>query len=164
MKGRVTWDEAKLDEIEANKPVRQKINEPKTPFHPMIHDDFDDHDGPLSPLRGSMNDSSAEDIMDADELRTALNGVASSSRKSADERSGWTSSEDEADPMEQEQDTDRFGVSFREHRRAHYDEFRKIKELRQNGSPLAEDDNEDDEVNEKQGKEKASSSLSTGGT
>lgn len=42
--------------------------------------------------------------------------------------------------------TDKGNLSFKEHRRAHYDEFRKIRELRRNGSILVDEEDEEDDV------------------
>nr|KAJ0223458.1 hypothetical protein LSAT_V11C200073920 [Lactuca sativa] len=117
------WDEANLGEIEANKHVRKKITEPKTPYHPMMHDT----DGSLSPIGGS--DSFLEGYdnnnirLNADAIRSALNEMASSSSNS-NSHSGWTSSddEDEADMMK----VGKSARSFREKRKAHYDEYRKL--------------------------------------
>ncbi|KAK8335392.1 hypothetical protein V6Z11_A09G051300 [Gossypium hirsutum] len=135
-------------EIEANKPVRKKIIEPKTPYHPMIDDD----DGSLSPVGHGFNDCIA-DAMDAEELRSALKDVASSSKKTIGQSSGWTSSDDDDDPMEEASKQKQVrctknhiyisrSTAMKEHRKAHYNEFLKVKELRQKGSFL-EDEGDD---------------------
>ncbi|XP_055818751.1 protein phosphatase inhibitor 2-like isoform X2 [Solanum dulcamara] len=142
----VKWDEANLEEIEANKPVRQKITEPKTPFHRMNDDD----DGSPSPW-------------DSFEEANALDDVASSSENKS-HRSGWTSSDDEADIMDQDDEdsgSERI-KNFREHRRAHYDEYRKIKELRREGSSLeGASDDEIEDLEKRDGRCNTSSSLTS---
>ncbi|KAI9112061.1 hypothetical protein K1719_016957 [Acacia pycnantha] len=132
MKGRVTWDEANIEEIEANKPVRMKITEPKTPYHPMIDDD----DSP-STVKGSF-----DSCIDNDNITLVAKDGASCSRNGRS--SGWTSSEDEADAMEQDDEDRRF--RFKEHRKAHYNEFHKVKELQQKGSLLEEEVKDEDNI------------------
>ncbi|KAI4380345.1 hypothetical protein MLD38_006545 [Melastoma candidum] len=142
----VRWNEENLGEIEANKPVRQRITEPKTPFHPMLHDDEDDDqvdNGSPSPARGGHFDEFVDEHGNV--VRPALHDVASSCENNNQHRgSGWTSSEDEAEEVMEPEDEDEAATRFRDHRRAHYDEFLKVRELRSNGSFLEDDDEDSD--------------------
>lgn len=147
----------------------------------------------MSP-RGSSFDICVDEMHRAEELRNVLNDVASSSKNTSQrsESGGWTSSEDEADPMEEYEGLLRNHInrsnltcsfhqvissslffywcaadsegeknaSFKEHRRAHYNEFQMVKELRSSGSFYGEDAAEADDGN-KTGKSEAKNSLKT---
>ncbi|CAN4116284.1 unnamed protein product [Withania somnifera] len=152
MGAHVKWDEANLEEIEANKPARQKITEPKTPYHRMIDDD----DGSPSPW--DSYEEAAGDAIHSEVICSASDDMASSGENKS-RRSGWTSSDDEVD---MDQDDEERNRSFREHRRAHYDEYRKIKELRRKGSSLEEaSDDEIEDLEKNDGICNTSSSLTS---
>lgn len=143
MKGRVRWDETNLGEIEANKPVRQKITEPKTPYHPMI--DEDDY-GSLSPVQNSSEDGTGNGIH-AEAIQRALRDVESRNDKTRP--TGWPSSEDEADEMDEDDegsDSER-SRRFKEHSRAHYDEYKRVKLFRK-GSLGMEDESDEESSQE----------------
>ncbi|KAL0738971.1 hypothetical protein Bca4012_015181 [Brassica carinata] len=160
-KGRVQWDEANIVEIESNKPVRQKITEPKTPYHPPYHPMTDDDGGP-SRVRSFDN---FVEMHRAEELKKDLNDLASSSKiiSHRSDSGEWSSSEDEADPVDENEEGSEGGknTSFNEHRRVHYDEFRMVKEMRSSGSLYCEDAEVDDGA--KTGKSEATISQNTPG-
>lgn len=119
-RGRVKWDEENLNDIESTKPVREKITEPKTPFHPTIDEDEE----------GCIKES-VDKSFHADAITTALMEAVSSGKFSA--RDNWESSGNEEEAINQ-------GNEFEEHRKAHYDEYRKVKEHHQKGTLSGETD------------------------
>ncbi|RAL41284.1 hypothetical protein DM860_010078 [Cuscuta australis] len=99
--------------------------------------DEDDY-GSLSPIRNSSEDGTGNGIH-AKAIQRALKDVESRNDKTRP--TGWPSSEDEADEMDEDDegsDSER-SRRFKEHRRAHYDEYKRAKLLRK-GSLGMEDE------------------------
>ncbi|XP_003575302.1 protein phosphatase inhibitor 2 isoform X1 [Brachypodium distachyon] len=125
-RGHVKWNEENLNDIESTKPVRQKIAEPKTPYHPML----DEHEGSVSPKR-CIEESGDKSPPHVDAITSALMQAVSSGNFSA--RDSWESCGIEEQAINQ-------GKDFEEHRKAHYDEFRKVQEHLQKGTLSGETD------------------------
>ncbi|CAN6480701.1 unnamed protein product [Victoria cruziana] len=114
-------------------------------------------DGSLSPIRDAEERICSPIQVDA--IWSALGDVASSSTHRFRRVGGWASSEDESDAMEQDDEdseTSQGRLSFKEHRRAHYDEYRKIKELMKKGSLFSEDTDEAGAKDKKEGSSECS--------
>ncbi|CAL4968394.1 unnamed protein product [Urochloa decumbens] len=126
-KASVKWDEENLNDIESNKPEREKITEPKTPYHPMIDED----EGPVSPLQ--LSEESVDKSAHADAIKTALAEAVSSGK--IFDRNSWESCDNEEDVKQ--------GTAFEEQRKVHYDEYHKMKELLQKGT-MTDDADEDE--------------------
>ncbi|KAK3154555.1 hypothetical protein QOZ80_2BG0192080 [Eleusine coracana subsp. coracana] len=120
-RGRVKWDEENLNDIESNKPEREKITEAKTPYHAMS----DEEEGSVSPRQ--LSEESVDKSAHADAIKTALAEAVSSGK--IFERGSW-----EEEAIKQE--------DFEEQRKVHYDEYRKMKELLQKGTVTDDDTDE----------------------
>ncbi|KAI3720668.1 hypothetical protein L2E82_31659 [Cichorium intybus] len=99
-----------------------------------------DVDGSLSPVRNPCFTERDDDYNDNDSVHggayhpSVFNDmVSSSSNNNLQQASGWTSSsENEGDAMDE--DSEGGTSKFKEQRRAHYDEFHKVRELRRKES------------------------------
>ncbi|PWA93909.1 Protein phosphatase inhibitor 2 (IPP-2) [Artemisia annua] len=139
----VRWDEEKLSEIESNKPIRQKITEPKTPYHHMP-----DNDGSLSPVSNPcLSEKDDDDTERSESIPSVFNDMISANCNNNSRASGWTTSDDEVDAMDEDNEGSEIGrsASFKDQRRAHYDEFHQVRELRRKASlhESSSDDNEE---------------------
>ncbi|ONM19058.1 phosphoprotein phosphatase inhibitors [Zea mays] len=86
-RGHVKWNEENLNDIESNKPEREKITEPKTPYGAMLDED----EGPVSPLH--LSESSVDKSAHADAIKTALAEAVSSGK--IFDRNSWDTCDSE---------------------------------------------------------------------
>ncbi|TVU29382.1 hypothetical protein EJB05_20946 [Eragrostis curvula] len=131
LRGRVKWDEDNLNDIESNKPEREKITEPKTPYHTMSDDD----EGSVSPRQSS--EESVDKSAHADAIKSALDEAVSSGK--IFKRESW-------EPCDSEEAVKQ-GTAFEEHRKVHYDEYHKMKELLQKGTTTDDADEGESDAN-----------------
>ncbi|AQK53423.1 phosphoprotein phosphatase inhibitors [Zea mays] len=134
-RGHVKWNEENLNDIELNKPEREKITEPKTPYHPMLDED----EGPVSPLH--LSESSVDKSAHADAIKTALAKAVSSGK--IFDRNSWDTCDSE-EAIKQ-------GKAFEEQWKVHYDEYHKMKELLEKGTMNDDSDEDEGDLGNKKG-------------
>ncbi|BBN01577.1 hypothetical protein Mp_2g08540 [Marchantia polymorpha subsp. ruderalis] len=151
---RVVWDEENLDYLEAHKTPKQKIDEPKTPYHPPGAEDNIVSPTPL------------ENALHADAIRLALSQVASTTddRYYNDGEGASSSSSSGAGPstsspvaqcrfppydretksidFDEPPSKPRRHKSFEEKRHMHHLEYRRAKSMLSNQPMIEEDENE----------------------
>lgn len=154
---RVIWDEDNLAFLEACKSPKQKINEPKTPYHAATGSN-----GFVSPTPDE-EICPMEAAAHAEAIRCALSEVASTSGGSSSQHRGgkWVFSENDSRFIDMNENFNVEGiaiqdnrlsfedsrVSFEEHRRKHYDEFHRAKMMRMHDPQhLDEVEEEDKEI------------------
>ena len=89
---RIVCDKANLEYLHANKTPKQKISEPKRPYHAPAKED-----GSISPIAIDEDRAFVDQAVQAQEICAALMEAASTSSSRSRSRGGWTSSEDEGD-------------------------------------------------------------------
>lgn len=106
---KLVWDEDNISEAEKLRGTRMKIDEPKTPFRRQSFSDDDMFEEP--------DDEPVAEADFACQLKTALEG------------------DQQEDPEKNEKDRS----EFLKKRKAHYNEFHKLKQLRQQQPHLLQD-------------------------
>ncbi|CAI5465077.1 unnamed protein product [Closterium sp. Yama58-4] len=161
---KVQWDEGNLTYNEEHKSATMTIDEPKTPFHQLSLDP--EEAAALSPVLLPAPDPSHSIAAQADVIQAKLAEIAATS--SADSACDKADFERWMHERGQTLDPDTFRANaggeggsegggtgeedFEEHRRRHYDEFKRVKELLAKGA-LDDDEEEEDKGQGEEGGE-----------